>query len=198
MNLVFATHNLHKIEEARAIAGATFCVHSLTDIGSFEEIPETSDSFMGNALQKAQFVYEKYGCDCFADDTGLEVAALNGQPGVYSARYAGEKASYHDNVVKLLHDLGDEPNRKARFRTIIALILNGEIFYFEGEICGEITKTPYGNGGFGYDPIFVPEGCDKTFAELGDAAKNKISHRAIAIEKMTTFLLERERKRAGV
>jgi len=152
------------------------------------DIPETSDTLEGNALQKARFIYEKYHKDCFADDTGLEVEALGGAPGVYSARYAGEAHNSEANMRKLLLELEGVENRKARFRTVFALILNGKEHLFEGIVNGEITKTRRGMSGFGYDPIFVPDGYTQTFAEMGDALKNKISHRAIGVQKLCKFL----------
>lgn len=191
MNLIFATHNLHKTAEVRAIAGRRFTILNLRDIGCLEEIPETADTITGNALQKARYVSEKYGFDCFADDTGLEVEALDNRPGIYSARYAGEGCSYEDNVEKLLKEMKGFPNRKASFTTVIALILNGKEYLFEGKIEGEITTEPHGEGGFGYDPVFRPSGYSKTFAELGEEEKNKISHRAIATEKLMNFLSRR-------
>ena len=185
---VFATNNIHKLEEVEAIIGKKIEIFSLQDIGCVADIPETSDTLEGNALQKARFIYEKYHKDCFADDTGLEVEALGGAPGVYSARYAGEAHNSEANMRKLLLELEGVENRKARFRTVFALILNGKEHLFEGIVNGEITKTRRGMSGFGYDPIFVPDGYTQTFAEMGDALKNKISHRAIGVQKLCKFL----------
>jgi len=187
--LVFATHNIHKKEEAQDILKCQFIIKNLHDIGCDEEIPETGDTLTENALQKARFVYEKYGCNCFADDTGLEVEALNGAPGVYSARYAGEGCSYSDNVNKLLQAMQGFENRKAYFKTVVALILNGKEHLFEGKIEGQITLTPRGENGFGYDPVFQPLDTTKTFAELSNTEKSTMSHRAIAMRKMENYLL---------
>ena len=191
MNLIFATHNQHKTAEIRHIAGDRFTILNLKDIGFHGEIPETSDTLQGNALQKAHFVIEHYGFDCFADDTGLEIEALDNRPGVYSARYAGEGCSYQDNVDKALEEIQGISNRKAHFTTVIALILNGEEYLFEGRIDGEITTEPHGENGFGYDPIFRPDGYSKTFAEMDDTEKNEISHRAMATNKLMNFLLRK-------
>lgn len=187
LRLVFATNNAHKLEEVRAVFGKTTEVLSLKDINCFEDIPETANTLEGNALIKARHIYEKYGYDCFADDTGLEVDALGGKPGVYSARYAGEEQDSKKNMQKLLAELGSTANRKARFRTVIAFIEKGEVKYFEGKINGHITDTPSGNAGFGYDPVFVPDGFSQTFAELGSELKNKISHRALAINELKKY-----------
>lgn len=191
MNLIFATQNQHKTEEIRAIAGKHFTVLSLKDIGCTEDIPEEADTLAGNALQKAHYVRENCGVDCFADDTGLEIEALDNRPGVYSARYAGLHCSFQDNMNKVLEEMKGVTNRKACFKTVIALILNGEEYLFEGRINGVITTEPKGNAGFGYDPIFQPDGYDKTFAELGDEIKNTISHRAIATQQLMDFLLRK-------
>lgn len=161
---------------------------TLKDIGFVGDIPETSPTIKGNALQKAQYIHERYHLDCFADDTGLEVVALNGAPGVFSARYAGENASYNDNVVKLLQELEGTTQREARFITVIALILEGEKYFFEGIINGHISTEPAGKAGFGYDPVFVPEGYNQSFAQLSSELKNSISHRAIATQKLIAFL----------
>lgn len=185
---IFATNNHHKLEEVEAIIGEKIEILSLKDIGCQADIPETADTLEGNALQKARFVYENYHRDCFADDTGLEVEALNGAPGVYSARYAGDAHNSEANMRKLLHELEGVENRKARFRTVFALILNGKEHLFEGIVNGEITQTRRGMSGFGYDPIFVPEGYTQTFAEMGDELKNKISHRALGVQKLCKFL----------
>ena len=179
---VFATNNAHKLEEVTAILGNRIELLSLKDIHCHTDIPETADTLEGNALLKAQYIYENYQMDCFADDTGLEVEALNGEPGVYSARYAGDGHNAEANMLKLLHAMEGIENRKAQFRTAFALIID------EGVIKGEIIKTRRGNSGFGYDPIFVPEGYTQTFAEMGNELKNKISHRAIATNKLCKFL----------
>lgn len=192
MEIVFATHNQHKTAEARDILGPDWILKNLQDIGQLEEIPETSDTLQGNALQKAQYVFEKYHTNCFADDTGLEIEALNGRPGVYSARFAGEHCSYSDNVNKVLSEMEGMTNRRACFKTVVALILDGETFYFEGRIGGHITEKPSGEGGFGYDPVFMPDGYDRTFAELSAEEKNKISHRGIAMSKLVKFLNSRK------
>ena len=233
--IVFATNNKHKLEEIRSILGDDFEVLSLSDIGCHEDIPETSDTLEGNAMQKAQYVFDKYGYDCFADDTGLEVDALGGEPGIYSARYAaldGDDSISHDseaNMAKLLRKLEGVENRKARFRTVIALITHpqslpkggksdmisvnkgnqtslpsggieggynpspreGQRVGFEGIVNGSIISERRGGEGFGYDPIFQPEGYDKTFAELGSEIKNHISHRARAVEKLAHYLKEK-------
>lgn len=187
--LVFATNNAHKLEEIRAILGNSIEILSLADIHCHADIPETADTLEGNARQKSRYVYEHYGLDCFADDTGLEVEALDGAPGVYSARYAGGEG--HDaqaNMLKLLHELEGKENRKAQFRTAISLILDGKEYLFEGVIKGEIIREKRGDSGFGYDPVFKPEGYERTFAELGNDIKNKISHRALAVQKLCEFL----------
>ena len=186
--LVFATNNPHKLEEVRAILGSDVEVLSLRDIGCTADIPETADTLDGNALLKARFVASRYGVDCFADDTGLEVAALDGAPGVYSARFAGPGCTPADNVRKLLGLMQDAGDRSARFRTVVALIRGGKEYCFEGMVGGTIARTPAGCGGFGYDPVFVPEGYDRTFAELPPAEKNRISHRARAVAKLADFL----------
>lgn len=192
MKLVFATNNAHKLSEVRAILGDAYEVLSLSELGVHEDIPETADTLEGNALMKAQYIHDHYGIDCFADDTGLEVEALGGEPGVHSARYA-DNGPGHDseaNIDKLLTKLSGIDNRKARFRTIVALILNGETHLFEGEVRGTILNERQGKGGFGYDPIFMPDGFDLSFAQLGDE-KNVISHRARAIARLTSFLKEK-------
>ena len=200
MKIVFATNNQHKLDEIRGILGDGFEIVSLNDIGCHKDIPETGKTLEENALQKAQYVYEHYHVNCFADDTGLEVDALNGAPGVYSARYAGGEG--HDseaNMTKLLHELGNNNNRKARFRTVIALIEKKDVcpcgctsvkkvHLFEGIVNGEIIRERRGGEGCGYDPIFQPEGYDKTFAELGMDIKNTISHRARATQKLAEYL----------
>lgn len=189
--IVFATNNQHKLEEIRKITQGSLEILSLTDIGCNEEIDETGITLNENALIKATYVKERYGFDCFADDTGLEVDALEGAPGVYSARYAGEACRPEDNMEKLLAEMKETENRRAQFRTVIALHCNGENHLFEGVIRGSIIREKKGNEGFGYDPIFMPEGYDKTFAELGIEVKNQISHRAVATGKLMHFLLER-------
>lgn len=186
--LVFATNNPHKLKEISSILADQLEILSLNDINCHEDIPETAKTLEGNALLKAQFVYDIYNMDCFADDTGLEVEALNGEPGVYSARYAGEEHDSEANKLKLLKNMQGKKNRKAQFRTVISLILNGEKHQFEGIIKGQITTEERGISGFGYDPIFIPKGYDLTFAELGDEIKNKISHRSQAVNKLCQFL----------
>jgi XTP/dITP diphosphohydrolase len=186
--MVVATNNAHKLKEIAAILGQEIELLSLKDIQCFADIPETADTLEGNARQKAMFIYENYGMDCFADDTGLEVEALGGAPGVFSARYAGEGHDSEANMQKLLKELAGKENRKAQFRTVICLIRNGKEHLFEGIVKGEIIQEKRGGEGFGYDPIFVPEGYDLTFAELGDDVKNTISHRARAVEKLCQFL----------
>ena len=185
--LVFATNNEHKLQEVRAILKDRFQILSLKDIRCFDDIPETADTLKGNALQKAEWVKSRYGFDCFADDTGLEVEALGGAPGVYSARYAGEEATYADNNQKLLQELNKKANRKAVFKTVICLIYHGETHYFNGEVHGSIIENNRGQTGFGYDPIFMPEGYNLTFAELGNGVKNSISHRAKAVQKFVEY-----------
>lgn len=186
--LVFATNNAHKLEEIAAILGEKIELLSLKDIECTADIPETANTLEGNATQKAEYIYQQYGLDCFADDTGLEVEALDGAPGVFSARYAGEGHNSEDNMQKLLQNLQGVTNRKAQFRTVICLIWDGKKYLFEGICKGEIIEEKRGNAGFGYDPIFVPEGYDQTFAELGNDIKNSISHRAKAVELLCNFL----------
>ncbi len=190
MTFVFATHNLHKVSEVQAMLPADIQIRSLTDLGCDVDIPETADTLQGNALQKAQFVHERYQCDCFADDTGLEIDALGGRPGVYSARYAGEGCSFDDNVRKVLKELENVPleQRTARFRTVVALIWQGKTYYFEGKVEGLMTLERHGAEGFGYDPIFLPDGYDQTFAEMDAAEKNRISHRGRAVRALVSFL----------
>ena len=190
MDLIFATHNRHKVSEVQAMLPAGIHVRSLSDLGCDEDIPETADTLQGNALQKAQFVHERYHCNCFADDTGLEIDALDGRPGVYSARYAGEGCSFDDNVRKVLAELENVPlaQRTARFRTVVALILDGRTYFFEGKVEGLMTLERHGVEGFGYDPIFLPEGYGQTFAEMDASEKNRISHRGRAMAKMVGFL----------
>ena len=186
--IVFATNNAHKLEEVAAILGENYEVLSLREIGCEADIPETADTFAGNALQKAHYVKEHFGYDCFADDSGLEVDALDGAPGVYSARYSG--GGSEENMTKLLHNLTGKSERGAQFRTVIALLIGDDTRLFEGIVRGSIIEERRGVGGFGYDPIFVPEGYDKTFAELGSEVKNRISHRAQAVEKLADYLKE--------
>jgi len=188
MKLVFATNNKHKLREVQDILGDKFKILSLKDINCREEIPETHNTIEGNASQKARYIYEKYKLNCFADDTGLEIEALNGEPGVYSARYAGINCSFEDNVEKVLKKLSGIPNRKARFKTVISLITDKTEYQFEGIINGSITNEKHGTSGFGYDPIFLPDGYNKTFAELSSEEKNKISHRGLATQKLIKFL----------
>ena len=186
--LVVATNNAHKLEEISAILGNEMELLSLKDIHCNADIPETADTLEGNARQKAMYIHENYGMDCFADDTGLEVEALDGAPGVFSARYAGDGHDSEANMQKLLKELEGKENRKAQFRTAICLIMEGKEYLFEGIVKGHIIEEKRGGAGFGYDPIFVPEGYDQTFAELGNDVKNTISHRARAVEKLCTFL----------
>lgn len=188
MKLVFASSNPHKLREISDILGPAFTLLSLKDIGCNEEIPEPWPTLEENALAKARHVRNHYGLDCFADDTGLEVDALGGLPGVQSARYAGPAKDSRDNVMKLLQEMQGENNRKARFRAIIALVMDGSEYLFEGIVNGHIINEPRGEGGFGYDPVFVPEGYDQTFAELSADIKNGISHRYRAIKKLVDFL----------
>ena len=186
--LIFATHNAHKLEEVSAMLKDFVNVAGLDELDFFEEIPETADTLQENALQKAQFIKQKFGCDCFADDTGLEVDALNGAPGVFSARYAGEPSNSEKNIDKLLDALKNCDNRAAQFKTVIALLQGNDIQYFNGIIRGKITTERYGKGGFGYDAVFVPDGYKKTFAELSPEEKNAISHRGLAVKKLVDFL----------
>ncbi|EJW96130.1 xanthosine triphosphate pyrophosphatase [gut metagenome] len=192
--LVFATNNAHKLEEVAAILGGEIELLSLNDINCHADIPETADTLEGNALLKASFVYKNYGLNCFADDTGLEVEALNGAPGVYSARYAGDGHDSQANMAKLLSELEGKENRKAQFRTAISLILEGKEYLFEGIVKGKIIKEKRGESGFGYDPVFQPEGYEQTFAELGNEIKNRISHRARAVQQLCEFLHEQKER----
>ena len=185
--LVFASNSIHKLNEIRSILESMFTIISLSDLNCTDDIPETANTLEGNALLKAQYVYNKFGFNCFADDTGLEVEALNGEPGVFSARYAGEDNNAQKNIQKLLTELGSNPNRNAQFRTIIVLIKDGSLNYFEGKIEGKISYKPTGNDGFGYDSVFVPNGMDRSFAELSTIEKNKISHRAVAVTKLAEY-----------
>lgn len=189
MKIVFASNNRHKIEELRRIAGDRHTIVSLSDIGCHDDIPETGDTLTENALIKARYVYDRYGLNCFADDTGLEVDALGGEPGVRSARYApGEGHDSRANMDLLLRNMEGVTDRKACFRTVIALIIDGEPLTFEGRVYGEILATPAGDGGFGYDPVFRPEGWQKTFAQASPDEKNAISHRGRAVEKLISYL----------
>lgn len=187
--LVFATNNAHKLEEVREVVKDSIDLLSLSDIGCNDDIAETGETLEDNALIKARYIKEKYGYDCFGDDTGLEVEALNGAPGVYSARYAGDGHDSEANMKKILNELDGIVNRKACFRTVIALVLDGKEYLFEGKVDGDIMTSKSGNTGFGYDPIFRPQGYSQTFAELGMVVKNEISHRAIAVKKLYKFLI---------
>ena len=186
--LVFATHNPNKLYEIRQMMPGGIRLLSLEDIGCREEIPETADTLEGNARIKAAHVWEHYGYDCFADDTGLEVAGLRGAPGVYSARYAGPEADAQANMQKLLSQMEAKVDRSARFRTSIALVLDGQFHFFEGTVSGQILREPRGSGGFGYDPVFMPEGYEKSFAQLPLQVKNEISHRGRAFRELSAFL----------
>ena len=186
--LCFATNNAHKLEEIQAILGDSFELLSLKDINCTKELPETGNTLEANSLQKAQYLYDHYQVNCFADDSGLEVHALGGEPGVDSAHYAGPQRSHADNINLLLKNLTDETDRSAQFRTVITLIQNGKVSQFEGSIKGQIISELRGNEGFGYDPIFIPEGYTTTFAEMSLAEKGKISHRAKAFGKLVAFL----------
>ena len=186
--LVFATNNQHKLQEVRQILGEKFDIKGLSDIGCTVDIPETADTLQGNSLQKAKYVKEHFGLDCFADDTGLECTALDGAPGIYSARYAGENHDSEANMRKLLEELKEKNDRSAQFRTVISLLYHGEEYFFEGIVRGTIIDEHKGTKGFGYDPIFVPEGYDTTFAEMSAEEKNSISHRGRAVARLAEFL----------
>jgi XTP/dITP diphosphohydrolase len=188
MALVFATNNRHKLEELQAILGNEFGLLSLNDIGCTDEIPEDQPTLEGNASQKSFYVYNKFGSNCFADDTGLEIDALGGEPGVYSARYAGDERSAEANIEKVIGKMAKIKNRKARFRTVISLVIDGIEKQFEGVVAGEILTEKKGGAGFGYDPIFQPSGFSQSFAEMELADKNKISHRGRAVEKLVNYL----------
>jgi len=188
MKLVFATNNSNKLSEIRSLVPAGIEILSLKDINCNEELPETNPTLQENALQKAKYVFDNYGFNCFADDTGLEIDALGGEPGVYSARYAGEDCSAEDNMKKVLDKLETEQKRSAKFRTVIALIMDREATLFEGECKGSVTKTKSGAEGFGYDPIFSPDGYEITFAEMSKVEKGAISHRGKAVKKLVSFL----------
>lgn len=189
---VFATNNLHKLEEVKQAAGNQIAIRSLAEIGCTEDLPETGETLEDNARQKAEFVFQRFGVACFADDSGLEVEALNGEPGVHSAHYAGPQRSSVDNIHLLLVRMHGKKNRKARFRCVIALAEKDGVQLFEGVLRGEIIQTPRGSGGFGYDPVFVPEGETRTLAEMSLEEKNRISHRAEAVRKLIGHLLSRQ------
>ncbi len=188
MKLIFATHNKNKLKEVKSLMPSSIELLSLDEISFNDEIEETADTIEGNALLKAKTIFEKTGINCFADDSGLLVDALNGAPGDYSARYAGEQKNDQDNMQKLLHELNDKPNRNAHFKTAMVLFIDGKEYLFEGKIEGKIITEKLGTNGFGYDPIFVPDGYDETFAQLDSEIKNNISHRARALQKMLEFL----------
>lgn len=188
MKIVFATNNSHKLEEIKKAVGSKHEILSLSDIHFYEDIPETHETIEENASEKAFHIYDKFKINCFADDTGLEIEALEGEPGVYSARYAGIKASFQDNMDKVLNKMEDKTKRTANFRTIISLIIDGKETQFEGICPGEITTETSGKDGFGYDPIFKPNGFKETFAEMGLETKNEISHRGLAVKKLIDFL----------
>ena|ERR1051325_9285122 len=190
MKLVFATNNPHKLEEARHILSPGIELKSLKDIGCTDELPETHDTLEDNALEKAQYVFSRHHVNCFSEDTGLEVDELNGAPGVYSARYAGPGKNHHDNIQLLLERMKGLQNREARFRAVIALILNGKHHLFEGIINGHILSEPVGETGFGYDPVFMPDGYTQSFAQMSLEEKSKISHRKQALDKLKNFLAE--------
>lgn len=187
-SFVFATNNKHKLEEIAHAVGDQFKIISLDELGCYEDIPETAPTLAGNALQKARYIFDKFKVDCFADDTGLEIEALDGRPGVYSARYAGEEKNSEANMNKVIKELENSANRNAQFKTVVALIINGEEHLFEGVVEGSIIDDKRGAAGFGYDPIFIPNGYSTTFAEMNLDEKNKISHRARATVKLVEFL----------
>jgi XTP/dITP diphosphohydrolase len=190
MEIVFATNNNHKLIEIRDAIASKYKIVGLKDLGIVEEIPENENTLEGNSIQKAKYIYKKYKFICFADDTGLEVETLDGKPGIYTARYAGEGCTFEDNVNKLLHEMRGVKNRNARFRTVIALVESeSKISTFEGIIEGKISETRLGNEGFGYDPIFIPEGSNLSFAQMSLSKKNQISHRAKALKKLTDYLV---------
>ena len=186
--MIFVTNNAHKLQEVSAMLDGKMALHSLRDIGCTDDIPETADTLEGNALMKARYIHERYGTDCFADDTGLEVESLGGEPGVYSARYAGEDCNPEANMYKLLQNLTGKNNRNAQFRTVIALIIKGEEKLFNGIVKGNISCEKMGNAGFGYDPIFIPEGFSESFAQMSSDMKNSISHRYRATEELSNYL----------
>lgn len=188
MDIVFATNNKHKLQEVKHIIGERFNIISLKELQCFDDIPETENTLEGNALLKARYIHQRFNCNCFADDTGLEIEALDGKPGVFSARYAGEHCSFEDNINKILAELEGKTNRNAIFRTVIALIINDKEYLFEGNIKGKIIDSKKGISGFGYDPVFIPDGYSETFAEMGNDLKNTISHRALATKQLNEFL----------
>lgn len=188
MELVFATGNPNKVAEVQAILGNAFTIKSLADLGFTDELPENQETLEGNAIEKAEYVAQKFGVNCFSEDTGLEITCLDGRPGVYSARYGGDDKHSGDNMAKVLTEMKDCSNRKAQFRTVIALIMNGKVQLFEGRVEGSIIQQPTGSGGFGYDPIFQPDGYDQTFGELPAEVKLKISHRSKAMHKLIAHL----------
>lgn len=194
MKLVFATHNSHKLSEVQHMLPSGLTLLTLDEIGCHQEIPETADTIEGNAIQKARYVKERYGYDTFADDTGLEVRALDNAPGVYSARYAGEAKDNEANINLLLENLQQQSDRAAQFKTIFALCLGTELYTFEGIVRGEITHERHGAGGFGYDAVFLPEGYKDTFAQMTQEQKNRISHRGRALQKLSAFLEQRNEK----
>lgn len=191
MKLVFATNNPNKIAEIRMLLPSSVELLSLKDINCNEELPETSDTLEDNAAQKAFYVYDNYGYNCFSDDTGLEIEALDGRPGVYSARYAGENCIAEDNIQKVLAEMQEIDNRDASFRTIISLVIDGKEFQFEGEVEGQIIPEKWGDQGFGYDPIFLPDGYEESFAQMPLAQKSAISHRGLAVKELVAFLKKR-------
>lgn len=191
MKLVFATNNPNKLAEIRMLVPSSIEILSLKDINCNEELPETSDTLEDNAAQKAYFVFDNYGYNCFADDTGLEIKALDGQPGVYSARYAGDDCVAEDNMQKVLGEMQGEDNRDACFRTIISLVIDGKEFQFEGQVDGQIIPEKWGDKGFGYDPIFLPDGFEESFAQMSIQRKNEISHRGLAVKQLIEFLKKR-------
>ena len=189
-SIVFATHNRHKVEEVNQILNGHYLILSLADLSFEEDVPETQNTLEGNALQKMKYVHDRLKTDCFAEDTGLEVDALNGAPGVFTARYAGASRDPGANMDKVLQELGESDQRGAQFRTVVALWLDGQAHVFEGIVRGTIARQRMGEGGFGYDPVFIPDGYDTSFAQMDADAKNAISHRGIAIRKMVAFLTE--------
>ena len=188
MELVFATNNQNKLSEIRSLINSSVKILSLEDIGCSDELPETNPTLKLNAYQKAKYVFDKFGYDCFSDDSGLEIHALNGEPGVYSARYAGEDCNAKNNINKVLLNLKNNKNRNANFRTVISLLLKGESYFYEGTCQGSISEAVLGSNGFGYDPIFVPSGTSMTFAEMSKFEKGKLSHRSKAVKKLIEFL----------
>ncbi|MCP1385418.1 RdgB/HAM1 family non-canonical purine NTP pyrophosphatase [Runella salmonicolor] len=187
MQLCFATNNAHKLAEIKALLGKTFALKTLKEIGCEEELPETTDTIEGNSRQKAEYVWEHFGVDCFADDSGLEITALNGAPGVHSAYYGGSR-DFQGNIARVLEELKSESDRSARFKTVITLVVQGKVYQFEGIITGQLLKEQRGSQGFGYDPIFVPDGYERTFAEMSIEEKGKISHRSRAFAQLVDFL----------